>query len=525
MYARLEAVEEELRTSRATAVDAEDGERLREQLRTLTSDLNSMQFLVETLTAENSRLVQENGALGRESLSVQGQRARLTGSQLDQERQGGGQTRDVGEEGLHSSDYHRRLTPATLQTMPSAPVVSTTQSTGLDTLTTSSANRPRTVTFDGPIPQQTVSETGSMTAVVSGGYRERVIGDPLCMVGDSTQPPEYVSSVPLGRRPSLPLHGDHGTGMSLSHTPNFQPRRNGTVTRSQFRDGMPHPRIVYTTGQPSIVGEQSHCGGVSRPQSTISGTHQGERVCTTYQPLGVLGSLGDSLPYCENPQVATLPSAFPQASALIAQPPVNSGVGSVLPRTGVEGSNPTSVTTSTFYPPHHGTVTNQAEQPWRSGVGLAGSAGNVPSVISPSPLIHLQGGTLPASNANPPPMRDVHSTTPVNPNVLTQPGAGATPATTVPHDSGTSVVPRTSPVTTLPVAVCSVPLMGQIPQIPHFTEEGGATGESFSEWHEHFENVAMLAGWNDYWNLVHLTSNLRDIAMGSCTSKVCSKYT
>ena len=87
MYARLEAVEEELRTSRAAAGDAEDNELLREQLRTLTSDLNSVQSLVESLTAA-SWLVQENGALGRENLSVQRQRARLAGSQRHQERQG-----------------------------------------------------------------------------------------------------------------------------------------------------------------------------------------------------------------------------------------------------------------------------------------------------------------------------------------------------------------------------------------------------------------------------------------------------
>ena len=69
--------------------------------------------------------------------------------------------------------------------------------------------------------------------------------------------------------------------------------------------------------------------------------------------------------------------------------------------------------------------------------------------------------------------------------------------------------------------------MGRIPQIPRFTGEGRAVGESFSEWHEHFENVATLAGWNDHWRLVHLTSNLQDTAMAfyrSCSSDVRSKY-
>ena len=67
--------------------------------------------------------------------------------------------------------------------------------------------------------------------------------------------------------------------------------------------------------------------------------------------------------------------------------------------------------------------------------------------------------------------------------------------------------------------------MGQLPQIPRFTDEGRARGESFSEWHEHFENIAMLAGWNDHWKLVHLTSNLRDTAMAFYRSCVRSRYT
>ena len=72
-----------------------------------------------------------------------------------------------------------------------------------------------------------------------------------------------------------------------------------------------------------------------------------------------------------------------------------------------------------------------------------------------------------------------------------------------------------------------LPLMGQIPQIPPFTGEGRATGESFNEWHEHFENVAKLAGWDDHWKLVHLTSNLRDTAMAfyrSCSTEVRGQY-
>ena len=40
--------------------------------------------------------------------------------------------------------------------------------------------------------------------------------------------------------------------------------------------------------------------------------------------------------------------------------------------------------------------------------------------------------------------------------------------------------------------------------------------------------MATLAGWNDHWKLVHLTSNLRDTAMAfcrSCSSEIRSRYT
>ena len=72
-----------------------------------------------------------------------------------------------------------------------------------------------------------------------------------------------------------------------------------------------------------------------------------------------------------------------------------------------------------------------------------------------------------------------------------------------------------------------VPLLGQLPQIPRFTGEGHGSGESFSEWHEHFENIAKLVGWDDHWKLVHLTSNLRDTASSfhhSCSVDVQSNY-
>ena len=72
-----------------------------------------------------------------------------------------------------------------------------------------------------------------------------------------------------------------------------------------------------------------------------------------------------------------------------------------------------------------------------------------------------------------------------------------------------------------------MPIMGQIPQIPSFTGDGCATGESFTEWHKHFENVTRLVGWDEHWKLEHLTSNLRDTAMAfyrSCHVDIRSNY-
>ena len=99
-----------------------------------------------------------------------------------------------------------------------------------------------------------------------------------------------------------------------------------------------------------------------------------------------------------------------------------------------------------------------------------------------------------------------------------------------PSGSTTSSDTGNAPVmfrTTPPFPSFPMPFMGQIPHIPRFTGEGRGTGDSFALWHEHFENVARLVGWDDHWKLVHLTSNLHDTAMAfyrSCSADVRSKY-
>ena len=144
---------------------------------------------------------------------------------------------------------------------------------------------------------------------------------------------------------------------------------------------------------------------------------------------------------------------------------------------------------------------------------------NIPPTSTQSSAPHSHIGTLPASSVDTPSTGGI----PTPSSISTQPDVGAPPTTPMPHSPGGGVVPPV-PSATPTAAFCSVPLMGQIPQIPRFTGEGRATGESFSEWHEH---VATLVGWNDHWKLVHLTSNLRDTAMAfyrSCSYEVRSKY-
>ena len=83
----------------------------------------------------------------------------------------------------------------------------------------------------------------------------------------------------------------------------------------------------------------------------------------------------------------------------------------------------------------------------------------------------------------------------------------------------------TVPVYSTPAA--TMPLLGQLPQIPKFSGDAQDNGETFLDWHEQFDNIAKLVGWDDHWKLVHLTSNLRGTAASfyrSCGVDVRSQY-
>ena len=60
-----------------------------------------------------------------------------------------------------------------------------------------------------------------------------------------------------------------------------------------------------------------------------------------------------------------------------------------------------------------------------------------------------------------------------------------------------------------PVMATALPMSLMTP-LPPFSGEGKETG--FAEWHENFENVTKLSGWDDHWRLVHLAASLKDTA-------------
>ena len=109
--------------------------------------------------------------------------------------------------------------------------------------------------------------------------------------------------------------------------------------------------------------------------------------------------------------------------------------------------------------------------------------------------------------------------------------AVASPSLTTP--SVTPTVPSSTTSTSLMPADCRIPLLAsgqllsQLPQIPRFTGEDQPDGEAFQDWHEQFESVAVLGGWNDHCKLVNLTTRLRGAAYSfyrSCSPEQRSDY-
>ena len=560
LYARLEAVEEELRTLGATAADERENEQLRERMSALKNNLGAMQELVETLRAENSRLLQENTERSEESLAARGRLTEVTRSQLGNDLgEGGGRERvdraqrgaadgpplcreesygyplvDAGEgySGPRRADldqvFGREQTRSRcrrvsqLEDSRGGPTVTINQTVpnaqreGTVSLTDhvmSSTNRPRTVTFSGPIPLVTVGGSpGTLAMSVSGSYKSVVSRGPL---GSSltTHPPCPAPDISAGHTLRSPTDDSHPTSMVPSHSYLYtqpQCRLRGTTasTSVRFRDGLPQTSALCNTvftqrgvASDSVWGRNKNFSGVCASAGSQSG----------------VDGVGDRVP-CSGRQTLSLPaehvhqylSPVQDAPVTVTTQLVTADVTSALPGGGIRGSHPTHLPTSTPYPPSVGEVA----QPQVSGDQPMGLT--IEPNLLPQPPPTALAGMSSAHHANGPPAPDVAST-----------GATQPPATTMHDVTANATVPPGTPAVVAPAAFCPFPLMGQVPQIPRFTGEGRAIGESFGEWHEHFENVAMLAGWNDHWKLVHLTSNLGDTALAfyrSCASDVRSKY-
>ncbi len=146
-----------------------------------------------------------------------------------------------------------------------------------------------------------------------------------------------------------------------------------------------------------------------------------------------------------------------------------------------------------------------------SSVITAGVSPVVTSGASPVMTSALYGGTSVVGSGP----RTLHSAREVPPFV---------PAVTLPPPPATSgVAYLSSPLG----SAASLLANATLPQIPRFTGEESQDGELFQDWHERFESVASLAGWDGHGKLVHLTTRLRGAAYSffrSCSAEQRSSY-
>ena len=108
------------------------------------------------------------------------------------------------------------------------------------------------------------------------------------------------------------------------------------------------------------------------------------------------------------------------------------------------------------------------------------------------------------------------------PSVSTMGFTGTTLPTSTPMMTATMPAAQPVPLAmTYPASSASL-----LPQITHFSGDQ-KDGETFEDWLEHLESVGTLAGWNDHYKLVHLTSALRGTAKSfyrSCAPVQRSNY-
>ena len=564
LYARLECVEEELRCTKTATNKAED-EHLRGQLGTLASELRSVQSLVQRLgtgsrsdsrpetplsqrqtlggdipsavskeptclpnqsgipicsreseastsrtrcpqcpiTTSGGYVTQVQG--GEHGVSVPlwsqgggervGEGVRLEADFPGENQEQYGELGGDGAGGIRGDAGDQTHCPAGRNVLRQCPVDITPRSAyatalcgrsqrGSSTQTTASTDRPRTVTFsqtrNGP-PSFPVMEQPA-TQTVSEKYCYNVHRDHQNLGSGPPQPQVRGQS---DHRSLLP--GGHFQGVNMACTENLSQLQ----ARVQPDQANNHTALVNFTVPQSL---NVPCGAYQPDPAVYTVGLAGTASQGTYSHCGNYQLLQSPLGTCHNPVAQSQPGA------LVAHQQVPGGL-----QNNGEGVAPSME---------------------RSPGGVGHVLGSYPaqkSVAYPQLSSTAAGvATVNSLNTRGVPQSPASAPTSAQPSTTSQGAVGPTgvPTTT----TGSDVL---SPPWTAALPLCSVPMMGQIPQIPRFTGEGRATGDSFVEWHEHFENVAKLAGWDDHWRLVHLTSNLRDTAMAfyrSCSAEVRNKY-
>ena len=104
-----------------------------------------------------------------------------------------------------------------------------------------------------------------------------------------------------------------------------------------------------------------------------------------------------------------------------------------------------------------------------------------------------------------------------------------TASAVVPGTTSTSAIAATATPFLLPTSYMTSPasMLNQLPQIPCFTGEETSDGETFQDWLEQFESIAVLGGWSEHAKLVNLTARLRGGAYSffrSCSPEQRSSY-
>ena len=422
---------------------------------------------------------------------------------------GGGDARENwGEEDAYLERDNRGATPVPNRTTARPSQVDP----GGRTWTPFSSDRPRVVAFSGPVTSA-VTRNPTRSQSVSGVYAD-----------------------------SLGEDSNGQGGLLLTTSTNTQPR--GVPVRSLPQQ---QPALVSSSmagnlwGQPQWSNRESD-GGVRMVERNSGGIgvehsrgRNAERSMGYSQPqrpgAQLLGSgmpiRGTSLPHCEL-AVPTRPHLTP-AQCIVGTELADKGeTGRSVGFPGHTGQ----INRSNQMPiSHHTSPTETFTPTGQYGPPVTNGAALLSEVPSPHPACAYQpGGSGVAQNRPATPRTALvarRTTSPATTLVVMPPTLSVGVAPAAERANGPDQRPPPSTATAMPVPFYPIPMVGQIPRIPRFTGKGRAVGESFKEWHEHFENVARLTGSDDQWKLAHLTSNLGDTALAyyrSCSAEVRGQY-